>query len=219
MQEEWISITEAARRLSASGDPVDRSTLSRYLKQHAEALPLKPAGKSNLVDYQALRQHRGENIRLAGRATAPDDHPVRADRPGGETPGAARAPAERFPGSQNSGAARKALADAELKEMDLAQRRGKLTIVDEVDAGGRNAVALMATAFDRAIDQEAASLSVRYGWDERAVRLALKGFARKGTEAFHREMLKLLDGIRREEEATSGGDMPETGRAEGAALQ
>jgi hypothetical protein len=42
---EWISITEAAQRLTAAGDPVDRSTLSRYLKQHSEALQLKPSGK------------------------------------------------------------------------------------------------------------------------------------------------------------------------------
>lgn len=219
MQEEWISITEAARRLSASGDPVDRSTLSRYLKQHAEALPLRPAGKSNLVEYQALRQHRGENIRLAARPMANEPQAATASTATFGDGGGQRG-SERFPQSQNLGAARKALADAELKEMDLAQRRGKLTIVDEVEAGGRNAVALMATAFDRAIDQEAASLSVRYGWDERTVRLALKGFARKGTEAFHREMLKLLDGIRRSEDAVADGEIAKASEiGDGAALQ
>ena len=64
MDEEWISITEAAVRLTQAGDKIDRSSLSRYLKQHSEALPLKADGKSNLVDFVALIAHRSENVRL-----------------------------------------------------------------------------------------------------------------------------------------------------------
>lgn len=192
---EWISITEAATRLSGAGDPIDRSTLSRYLKQHGEALPLRADGKSNLVNYEALVAHRGENIRIR--------------------PAAAKAPAAgigrtshamtRFAGSQSDGAARKAQADAELREMDLAERRKQLTPVSEVDQAGRDAVALMQSAFERAIETEAASLSLKYGWDERTVRIALKAYARKGLDVFHREVLTRLDAMRRVEEDESEG--------------
>ncbi|WP_412033116.1 hypothetical protein ACLIR7_05865 [Nitratireductor aquimarinus] len=183
---DWISITEAATRLTAAGDAVDRSTLSRYLKQHAEALPLRRSGKSNLVDYDALVAHRGENIRIR---TVPVE-PTAGER-------VAKRPATRFAGSQSDGAARKAQADAELREMDVAERRKELTPTSEVDQAGRDAVALMQSAFERAIETEAATVSLKYGWDERTVRIALKGFARTGLDVFHREILGRLDALSR----------------------
>lgn len=39
--EDWVSITEAAKRLTASGDAVERSTLSRYITQHSECVANK----------------------------------------------------------------------------------------------------------------------------------------------------------------------------------
>lgn len=187
---EWLSITEAAARLTAHGDAIDRSSLSRYLKQHAEALPLKPAGKSNLVEFGALAAHRAENIRIR---VAPMQAP-RADAKGGAT-------ARRFAGSQSDGAARKAQADAEMRELDLAQRRRLLTPTEEVDRAGRDAVALMQSAFDRAVETEALALSLKYGWDERTVRIALKSFSKAGLEVFHREVLESLDAMRRSKDA------------------
>jgi hypothetical protein len=189
MDGEWISITEAAQRLTASGDHVDRSTLSRYLKQHSEALPIRAEGKSNLVEFDALVAHRKENIRIRSMPSEvrPSD--------------GRHAPPPRFKGSQSDGAARKAQADAEMRELDLGERRKQLTPVVEVDRAGRDAIALMMSAFDRAIETEAASLSLKYGWDERTVRIALKGYARKGVEVFHREILERLDAMRRSDEA------------------
>lgn len=206
MDEEWVSITEAAARLTQAGDKIDRSSLSRYLKQHSEALPLKADGKSNLVDFVALIAHRSENVRLktpaasltvtgAGQASVP--HMM----------------ASRFKGTQSDGAARKSQAEAELKEMDLAERRSELTIVAEVDQGGRDAIALMQSAFERAIETEAAALSLKYGWDERMARLALKGFAREGLSVFNREILKRLDGMRRQSDAGGDSQYHETGQA------
>lgn len=182
---EWLSITEAAARLAEAGDPVDRSTLSRYLGQYAEALPTRREGKSNLVEFGALVEHRRENIRLkrpavaSGRALA---------REAGR-----HAPAGRFTGTQSDGLARKVNAEAEIKEMDLAKRRGELTPTAEVDKAGREAIALMQAAFDRTVETEAATLSVRYGWDERITRIALKGFAKRGLEVFNREIRERLD--------------------------
>lgn len=190
---EWISITDAAKRLSDAGDKVDRSSLSRYLSQHSEALPLKRDGKSNLVEFGALSAHRAENVRL--RKLVPTTIAA---------PGATQG--RRFPGSQSDGIARKANADAEMREMDLAERRGQLTIVGEVDKAGRDAIALMRSAFERAVEGEAATASVKYGWDERIARLVLKGFARKGVDVFHTEMLKRLDEINRGEMAAEQGD-------------
>jgi hypothetical protein len=192
---DWVSITDAAARLSAAGDSVDRSTLSRYLKQHGEALPLRRDGKSNLVEFSALAAHRAENVRL--RKSAPL---LRS------SPALASSQIRHFAGTQSEGAARKMQADAEMREMDLAERRGELTLVVEVDKSARDAVALMQSAFDRAVDSEAATASVKYGWDERIARLVLKGFARKGTEVFHREMLQKLDAIDRAEMAAQHGD-------------
>ncbi|TIQ01426.1 MAG: hypothetical protein E5X61_02605 [Mesorhizobium sp.] len=195
---EWISITDAAARLSAAGDRIDRSTLSRYLKQHSEALPTREEGKSHLVEYGALVAHRGENIRLrnippvAGLAAGPGSPKGR--------------PVSRFAGSQSDGQARKAQADAEMREMDLAQRRGELTPTAEVDKAGRDAIALMQSAFERAIDSEAASLSVKYGWDERVARIALKAFVRVGLDDFNREIRERLD--QRERERATGGTAP-----------
>lgn len=208
MDEEWISITEAAARLTARGDAVDRSTLSRYLKQHSEALALRPSGKSNLVEFGALLEHRQANVRLRPIAAQPSATPAAAGRAG--------APAPRFAGSQSDGAARKAQADAELREMDLAERRKELTLVAEVDQAGRDAVVLMQSAFERAVEAEAATLSLKYGWDERTVRLALKNFIRSGLGVFNREILIRLDAARREEEAAEAG-LAET--AEGVSLQ
>lgn len=184
MDEDWISITDAAARLTASGDQIDRSTLSRYLKQHADALALRAAGKSNLVDFNALRQHRVENIRIRSMPAEVRPRPASPSTSG------------RFAGSQSEGAARKAQADAELREMDLAERRKQLTLVGEVDQAGREAVALMQSAFERAIDTEAASLSLKYGWDERTTRIALKGFTRRGLDVFHREVLERIEAMK-----------------------
>ncbi|MFC5760535.1 hypothetical protein [Rhizobium sp. GCM10022189] len=204
MNEEWMSITEAAAKLSAAGDQVDRSTLSRYLKQHSEALTLKPDGKSNLVDYIALLAHRRENVRIR-------------QAPGAASPSAQRsAPSSRFSGTQSDGVARKAQADAELREMDLAERRKELTPVAEVDQAGRDAVAMMMSAFERAIETEAASLSLKYGWEERVVRIALKGFAKEGLNIFNQSVLKKLDAMRRREEA---GEDPLDIEAAGQPLQ
>ncbi len=192
MDEDWISITEAAARLTQSGDKVDRSTLSRYLKQHAEALPLREDGKSNKVDYIALVEHRSGNIRIR---SAPAGTLFSVASPAPSSGGV-----HNRNKTQADGNARKALADAELKEMDLAKRRGELTTVDEVDQAGRDAVALMQSAFERAIEPEAATLSLKFGWDERTVRLALKGFAKLGLATFNEQVTKQLEALKRQAE-------------------
>lgn len=199
-KDDWVSIAEATRRLNAAGDPLDRSTLSRYLKQHAEALPMRQDGKSYCVEFGALVAHRAANVRL-GRSSLPISMPS-ADR---------AVQPRHFTGSQSDGAARKAQADAAMREMDLADRRGELTLISEVDKAGRDAIALMQSALDRAIEIEAARAAVKHGWDERIVRVVLKSLARHGLDDFHQEMLKQLDAFARAEMAGDQDDVPLAG--------
>ena len=185
--EEWISITDAAKRLSAAGDVVDRSTLSRYVSQHVEALPTKREGKSNLVEFATLAKHRSENIRLTRRPVEPAPA-ARADVP-------AQQP------TQISAAARDKEASAALRELELARELRQITSVREVADAGQTALVLMRSAFERSVDTEAAALSLKHGWDERKVRLALKTFAQAGVAVFHAEMLKRLDALSRAKDA------------------
>ncbi|MFP9138709.1 hypothetical protein ACLI1C_16135 [Devosia sp. XGJD_8] len=192
MISEWISITEAAKRLNAAGDQVDRSTLSRYVSQHAEALPTRREGKSNLIDFAVLSQHRADNVRLQAQTLRLDvaDPAAPAPAPGG--------------GSnltQANAAARDREAVAQMRELDLAERLARVTIVTEVAEAGQTALVMMRNAFERAVEGEAAALSLKYGWDERVVRLALKNFANVGVDVFHRELLGRLDGRRRAQDA------------------
>ena len=207
---EWLSITDAAARLTQAGDAVDRSTLSRYVSQHADALPTRREGKANLVEFGSLARHRAENVRL-NRGGIMVAQPA-ANAAGGWTKGGAQYRSGGYAprGTQADGLARKINADAEMRELDLAKRRGELTPTVEVDRAGRDAIALMLAAFDRAVETEAASLSVRYGWDERVTRIALKGFAKRGLEVFNQEVRERLDHAERaafvdEEAAASDG--------------
>lgn len=188
---EWISISDAAQRLTAMGDLVERSTLSRYIKQHSEAIEVREEGKARLVEFETLVTHRSENIRIR---VAPPIARTAAVRGNAN-------PAPRFSGSQSDGAARKAQADAELREMDLAERRKILTKTAEVDQAGRDAIALMQSAFERAIETEAASASVKFGFDERTMRIVFKTFMRRGLEVFNQTILGRIDAMRRQEEA------------------
>ncbi|WP_297323405.1 hypothetical protein [uncultured Bartonella sp.] len=176
--EEWLSISEAARRLTATGDKIERSSLSRYVAQHAEALPQRQEGREKQVEFGALLQHRKENIRIVPQ-------PVVQKR-------------TQFVGTQADGAARKAQADAELREMDLAERRKILTRTAEVDRAGRDAIALMQSAFERTVETVAADVSLKYNWDERTARSVLKRFARLGLESFNQTILDRLDSMKPE---------------------
>lgn len=184
---EWVSISKATALLNEDGDPVERSVLSRYVTQHADALETRIRGRQTQVRFDQLAAHRQENIRLA--------------KPLGESAGEGRRTE-----SQATATARKITAEAELKEMEVAARRGELMPRAEVDRAGRDAFALMRSAFDRALETTAADLSVKYGWDERAARLALKAFAELGQETFHRELLARLDAKQRRRVAGEDDD-------------
>lgn len=186
----WVTLTEAWSRLNKCGDVISLSALSRYVQQHAEAIPSRRNAYERsaplMVMWDDLRIHRQENIRVLapqGQDTAhtPPESPATKGR--------------RFVGTQADAAARKVNAEAEIKELDLALRRGELVPRAEVDRAARDAVALMLSAFERAIDTAAASAALKYGWDERQVRLVLKSHVKEGQGVFHRELLTRLEAI------------------------
>ncbi len=202
-KEEWVTLTEATSRLNASGDRLLISTLSRYMVQHSEALPTRIDGRTKLVDFIALAAHRAENVRLRSDVASAARHAL-----GGATPSAA---SSRRAGTQSEGAARKITAEAEMRELDLAQRRGELTPTAEVDQAARDAVALMMATFDRSVETEAAQLSIRYGWDERVARIALKAFVKTGLATFNAAVRERLDQHARRHMAPGDDDGDERG--------
>ncbi len=194
-----VSISDAAARLTALGDKVDRTTLSRYLKQHAATLPLSVAGRERLVDFEDLVAHRRENIRISTPTLDAVASPV-ADA----SALSQRKPSPRFAGSEIDATGRLRMAQARDAELDLAERLKQVTPVSEVDRAGRDAIALMRAAMERAVEGEADRLNLRYGWDARVARLALKEFARVGIDVFHREVMKELDAMRQRPEEAPG---------------
>lgn len=190
-----VSISDAASRLTALGDKIDRTTLSRYLKQHAATLPVSVSGRERLVDLENLLAHRRENIRI----TAPSLDAVTVEHDAAPPP-SHRKSATRFAGSEIDATGRLRMAQARDAELDLAERLKQVTPVSEVDRAGRDAVALMRAAMERAVEAEADRLNLRYGWDARVARLALKEFARVGIDVFHREVMQELDAMRQRPE-------------------
>lgn len=63
-QNEWVTIGRAAELLTQSGDPIDRSNVSRYLKRFPE-IPSRKEGRCRYVDIAALFDHRNHNVMVA----------------------------------------------------------------------------------------------------------------------------------------------------------
>lgn len=60
MAEDLISIAKCAERLTAEGDTIERSALSRYIKNHG--LPTRKFGRENRVSFSIVRDHRRANV-------------------------------------------------------------------------------------------------------------------------------------------------------------
>ncbi|EJW12620.1 hypothetical protein A33M_1903 [Rhodovulum sp. PH10] len=182
--DDLVSLTEAAARLAAIGDRVDRSTLSRYVSSHAAALGPVRRGRETLVSFDVLREHRAKNIRLG------DAKPF--------------APAR----SKSDSQARKVDAEARLRELELAREERHITSVAEVVDGAHAAVAAMRAAFDLAINDTAEQLGQRLGVEPRLVRPFLRQLGNKGQDAFARAMAELVAAI--EAGTTSDANSPST---------
>lgn len=180
--EDWISISDAAKRLG-----VERSSLSRYVKKFG--LKTKKHGRSRLIHFSSLDKHRQENIRIEQREVSEifDNQAVVT-----ETNQAIVTNAER-----------RAAAQATLAEIEVAKAQGKLIEVSSVDKTSREAVVLMMAAFEKAVEQKSAEGAIKYQWDERLLRIFLKEFSNVGLREFHSQIQKLWSNV---EDCMTNGD-------------
>lgn len=163
-----VSISELHRRLTEAGQKTNRSTLSRYVTRYADALNPVRQGRDTLVSFSAFVAHRGENLNVA------DEAPY----------------AERKQGA--AAKARKEEADAGIREIDLAERRGLLTSVTEVRAAGLEAIAKMSGAFDIALQDTAERLASATGADPRIIRPHLRKLKEQAFDEFRRSLTASL---------------------------
>lgn len=171
---ERVTLRDAVGLLAQRGDHVSKSALSRYLKQHAEALPVEREGRDLFLDFEQLARHRAENIRLVDAAPRPTPRISEPQR-----------------STQAEGAARKVAAEAEIKELQLAKEKGLLTPTAEVQEAARDAVTQLRAALDLAVNQAAEQIAARLGGEARLVRPLLKNMVRAGFEEFSRAMSEL----------------------------
>lgn len=85
----WVTVAEAARLLTAAGDKIDASNVSRYLKRFRD-IPQKREGKYRYADLTALIEHRSTNVQVADKQASRSLQPASAptaepDAPAAET--------------------------------------------------------------------------------------------------------------------------------------
>lgn len=114
----WVSVAAAAAALTAAGDPIDASNVSRYLQRFPE-IPQEKPGKFRFVELEALKRHRATNVRVDEKRGAREDaHAVREPDP--------------EPSAISSANLRLKELQIEERELDLAERAGKLVPHDQV---------------------------------------------------------------------------------------
>jgi hypothetical protein len=171
-----VSLTKAVELMAQSGDVVSLATLSRYVRNHADALTPTVDGRRLLVDYEALVQHRSENIRLDLR------QPAGAPKPSAETdPFSA--------GTRADEAALNTRAQRRLRELELAKAEGDLMPRLEAEEAAMDAVSAMKNAMALALADTSEQLAATTGVEARIIRPHLRAFERKAFEAFCRTLI------------------------------
>ena len=162
MSDSLVSLTEAARRLTEAGDKVDRSTLSRYVRQHAAALSPAQRGKETVVDFERLAAHRRANSRISDTTPFDDDVDFGIERAG------------------------KTRAERLRIELDLGERQGVLTVIREVENAAHAAVGAMRNALSNAAGDTAEAIAKAVGIEAGTVRPHIRAYERLALKAFIR---------------------------------
>ena len=165
-----VNLTRAAELLTESGDRVTRSTLSRYVKSHADALMPTIAGGQTFVDFEALAAHRRENIRLDLSEAKPPK------------------PAASLDSSRADEAAMNIRAQRLLRNLDIAERVKLVVPRVEVEDAARDAVSAMRNALALASSDTASAIATAIGCEDRLVRPHLRAFERRALENFIRNL-------------------------------
>ena len=75
---ELVNLARARELLAERGDRIGQPTLSRYVSKYADALDPQRDGRELTINFEALVQHRSENINRA--ASAPSSAPIARGR-------------------------------------------------------------------------------------------------------------------------------------------
>lgn len=109
----WVTVADAARQLTATGDEIDASNVSRYLKRFRD-IPQKREGKFRYVDLTALVAHRAVNVRVSDKQAARSiTVPPPSPREGAPDSG----------GEGDTGTPRLGAINLALKELELSKRQ------------------------------------------------------------------------------------------------
>lgn len=136
----WCSVGEAVTRLAEAGDKISQQALTKYLDKFAE-IPRRPSeadARVTLVDFEALAKHRAENPRNKG------------------VEGAKRGGRRNSEAEQMRLRERKAIV--ELREFQLAERKGELVTRAEVLRAMSAASVALTQAFQRTRYERAEAL-------------------------------------------------------------
>lgn len=186
-----VSVVRCAELLTAAGDKIERSALSRYCDVHG----LKGArdGRSVLVDFEAVQAHRAANyqreVMAGGVALPPAPTPVAS-----AAIEAQPAPVAQIPPRDDPQRGLKAVQlRRELREE--AQEEGRLTETAEVDAGAAEAIVEMRSSFAAVRADLAERMAAELGVPPekvRTLRAWLKRYDRVGQERFAARMARAL---------------------------
>lgn len=166
----FASISKAAEIVSAAeGQPVERSTLSRYIKRYASDIEQRREGRETLIDVDALIEHRTINIRVERGSSAPyrDDRRIASSK-------------ER----KGEIDVRRAEIELEEAEEDRARKRGEIVSVAELIEAADAAVKAMSAALDKGESDAANEIAKQTRSEARYVRPGLRTLKRKALEAF-----------------------------------
>jgi hypothetical protein len=171
VSETRVNLSRARELLAEMGDRIGQPALSRYVAKYADALDPQ-RGRETTINFEALVQHRSENINRA--ATAPSSSPASVSISKGRA----------YEASLNIKAQR------QIRELDIAERIGALTPTREVRAAAAEAMSALRNAFALSLNDSAASLAHAFNIEPRLVRPYLKTFETVGLDAFARALME-----------------------------
>lgn len=191
-----VSVARCAELLTAAGDSIERSALSRYCDKHG----LKQGrAKGTRVDFETVRAHRAANYTrevMSGRPVAAT--PASPSAQALEAPAAAQV--VRIPERDDPA---RGLKEIQLRaaQREEAEAEGRLTHVAEVDAGAAEAIVEMRAAFAESRGPSAEHLAAELGLPPekvRVLRAALRRYDRVGQERFAARIARALQDVNRE---------------------
>lgn len=178
------TLSECAKLFEQAGRKVDRTNIGRFID--SRSFPYQTRGRSKLVDAKQLFDaYTGDFSRQvmageSGQATSVSQPPAPQRQP------------PEHPSPPSTDPKRR---EAELKvidrQLDLTDRLRQTIPVEETEAACADAVAELRAAFAQTVHDQADEIAVALGLPASKIallRARLKGFAKKGQEAFANRM-------------------------------